>query len=102
MKKYIDFLQKFRWFIAIGLPVIVSDIPGNREWVTPGVQGWLSPDGDIDALAQAIVHAYDHRNTLPEMGVAARKLAEQRADWDKNFPNLLKAYDLAIRVAKKN
>ena len=88
--------------MASGLPVIVSDIPGNREWVTPGVQGWLSPDGDIDALAQAIVHAYDHRNTLPEMGVAARKLAEQRADWDKNFPNLLKAYDLAIRVAKKN
>ena len=38
--------------LGCGLPVLVSDIPGNREWVTDGEQGWLFPDGD-DAAAVA-------------------------------------------------
>ena len=32
--------------LASGLPVLVSDIPGNREWIEPGEAGWLFPDGD--------------------------------------------------------
>jgi glycosyltransferase involved in cell wall biosynthesis len=84
--------------MACGAPVLVSDIPGNREWVDPGVQGWWFPDGDTEALARAILEAVERRNHLPEMGLAARSLAEQRADWDKNFPQLFKAYDLALRA----
>jgi glycosyltransferase involved in cell wall biosynthesis len=82
--------------LASGLPVLVSDIPGNREWVTFGVQGWLFPDGDVQALAQGILRAVEQRERLPKMGRAARQLAEERADWRKNFTNLLKAYEMAI------
>ncbi len=83
--------------MACGRPVLVSDIPGTREWVTPGVNGWLFPEGDASALAQAILHALDERQRLPEMGLAARKIAEQRADWSKNFAKLLQAYDIALQ-----
>jgi len=82
--------------MACGRPVLVSDIPGNREWVTPGENGWLFPEGDADALAQAILKAVEERERLPEMGRAARRLAEQRADWKKNFPQLFDAYQLAL------
>ena len=90
--------------MACGSPVLVSDIPGNREWVPPlppggiegGQVGWLFPDGDADALAQAILHAVEQRHHLPEMGRRARALAEQRADWKQNFPRLFKAYELAL------
>jgi glycosyltransferase involved in cell wall biosynthesis len=81
---------------ATGTPVIVPDISGNREWVTPGENGWLFPDGDVDALASTILTAMDQRETLPEMGTKARLLAEDRADWQKNFPQLEKAYDIAL------
>lgn len=88
--------------MACGRPVLVSGIPGNREWVSPeegglrwGQVGWLFPDGDAEALAQAILHAVEQRDQLPGMGRRARALAEARADWNKNFPQLLKAYDLA-------
>lgn len=81
--------------LACGIPALVSDIPGNREWVLPGVQGWLFPDGDGSELAQAILRACDQRNTLVTIGTAGRKLAEARADWQKNFASLLQAYDLA-------
>jgi glycosyltransferase involved in cell wall biosynthesis len=82
--------------LASGLPALVSDIPGNREWIAPGEQGWLFPDGDDRALADGIVQAYRQRDQLPRMGAAARRLAEQRADWSRNFPKLLAAYQLAL------
>ncbi|MGD0005812.1 MAG: glycosyltransferase family 4 protein [Anaerolineaceae bacterium] len=81
--------------LASGLPALVSDIPGNKEWITPGVQGWLFPDGDEDALVESILQTYRQRGRLAEIGKAARRLAEQRADWTENFKVLLKAYDLA-------
>ncbi|HLE53366.1 MAG TPA: glycosyltransferase family 4 protein [Anaerolineales bacterium] len=82
--------------MACGCPALVSDIPGNREWVEPGVHGWWFPDGDVDTLTTAILDAVDKRHRLPTMGQAARKLAEQRADWEKNFQELLRAYQLAM------
>jgi len=81
--------------MACGCPVLVSDIPGNREWVTPGVNGWLFPDGDSSALAEAILTAVDQQDRLTEMGRAARKIVEERADWKSNFPELLRAYEIA-------
>ena len=85
--------------MACGRPALVSDIPGNREWITPGENGWLFPDGDADALAQAILLAIKERDKLTEMGGAARNLAEQRADWENNFQVLLSAYELAFQVS---
>jgi glycosyltransferase involved in cell wall biosynthesis len=89
--------------MACGCPVLVSDIPGNREWVIPGVNGWLFPDGDANALADAIITVVDQRARLPGMGRAARKLVEERADWEKNFPELLRAYEIArINTGRAN
>ena len=82
--------------LACGLPALVSDIPGNREWVTPGETGWWFPDGDVDTFTQAILDAVARHNQLPEMGRRARWLAELRADWKKNFMELEKAYRLAV------
>ena len=82
--------------LASGLPALVSDIPGNREWIMPGENGWWFPDGDAEAMAQAILQAVEQRERLPVLGAAARTLAEQRADWSKNFQQLLRAYDMAV------
>ena len=83
--------------LASGLPALVSDIPGNREWITPGETGWWFPDGDISALTQVILDAVARHDQLPEMSRRARWLAELRADWNKNFLELDKAYQLALR-----
>lgn len=82
---------------ATGTPAIVPDIPGNREWVTSGETGWLFPDGDAGQLASTILNAIDQRQVLPEMGRKARLVAEARADWEKNFLQLEKAYTLALK-----
>ncbi|MEJ5313547.1 MULTISPECIES: glycosyltransferase family 4 protein [Anaerolinea] len=87
--------------LASGLPVLVSDIPGNREWVVPGEVGWLFPVDDAYTLAQGILRAVREPQTLAEMRLRARHLAEERADWRKNFPKLLDAYCMALRRVGK-
>ena len=83
--------------MACGRPVIVSDIPGNQAWVEPGIQGWWFTDGNPRSLADIICQAFDQRLRLPEMGKAARHLAEARANWPDNFKKLLFAYDIALQ-----
>ena len=43
--------------MAAGLLPIVTDIAGNREWVTHRREGYLVPVGDKDAIACAIAEA---------------------------------------------
>ena len=83
--------------LACGLPCLVSDIPANQEWVTDGVNGWLFPDGDANALAARILAILGTRESLAKIGRAARRVAEERADWKKNFQKLLETYELTLR-----
>lgn len=81
--------------LSCGCPVLLSDVPGNLEWITPGEQGWFFRDGNIQSLAEAITKAVENRKALTGMRQSARLLAQQRADWEKNFPELLRAYRMA-------
>lgn len=81
--------------LASGLPALVSDIPGNREWVHPGAEGWLFPVGDAAALADKIVAAMNAPD-LKELGHQARRTAEARADWSRNKLGLQRAFEMAL------
>jgi L-malate glycosyltransferase len=82
--------------LACGLPCLVSDIAGNREWIENGVNGWLFRDGDVEELAEKILNAIKNRSSFDEIGKAARKTAEEKADWKKNFGKLLEAYNKVV------
>ena len=83
--------------LACGLPCLVSDIPANKEWVFEGQNGWLFPDGNVDALAAKIIAAIENRKELPAIGQKARVIAEERADWQKNVGKLLTAYEQTVK-----
>jgi glycosyltransferase involved in cell wall biosynthesis len=87
--------------LACGLPALVSDIPANQEWVTEGENGWLFRDGAADALAGQILAAIDRRQAWPEISRAARRTAEQRADWNVNVRRLFEAYEQAIQLGER-
>ena len=81
--------------LACGLPALVSDIPGNREWIQTGKQGWLFPVGDEFALAKAILVA-ESSERLKAMARQSRSLAEKKANWKKNKQLLFQAYEIAL------
>jgi glycosyltransferase involved in cell wall biosynthesis len=82
--------------LASGLPCLVSDIPGNKEWIEDGVNGWLFRDGNVDDLTQKILNAIKNRKSFKTISESARQTAEQKADWKKNFGKLLEVYDKVV------
>ena len=87
--------------MACGLPSVVSNIPGNMEWVKHGETGWFFTDGAVDELTQGIVTAVQHKDDLRSIGKRARKMVEKRADWNKNYPKMIEAYQTAIEYANR-
>ena len=83
--------------LASGVPALVSDIPGNLEWVQDGQQGWSFPLDDVDAIVAGIEMALV--SDLVEVGQRARNCAEQQADWRQNQKGLVEADEMAIRMA---
>ena len=83
--------------LACGLPVIASDIPANLEWINPGKNGWTFHDGQADELTHRMLSAADSTD-LATLAANARSLAEQKADWSRNFPVLLEAYEHALEL----
>lgn len=82
--------------LASGLPVLVSDIPGNQEWINQAENGYLFETGSVEKLTNAILNIVKNKNLLPQIRQEARKTAEKKANWDENFPKLLEAYQLAL------
>jgi len=70
--------------LACGRPSAVADIPSNREWITPGVNGFIFPTGDYHRLAEILRQAASGEVDLEVMGRTARATAEERADWAAN------------------
>ena len=84
--------------LASGLPCLVSDIPGNQEWIEEDVNGWLFRDRDVDDLAEKILFAIKNRKSFKKIGEAARRTAEQKADWKENFGKLLETYEKVMSL----
>lgn len=65
--------------MACGLPIIASDLPANRQWITPGQGGWLVPARDETALLQALITAHDQAEVRHSMGQSNRERIERDA-----------------------
>jgi len=64
--------------MAAGLPIVATDIPGNRELVTDGRHGLLVPGRHVDALRAAISHVLGEPELAARLGAAARDHAASR------------------------
>ena len=64
---------------ASGLPVVVSDAGGPRENMLPGRTGLVTPGGDAQALAQAILSLSRDQSLRARMGRDARAYMETRS-----------------------
>ena len=61
--------------------------------VEDGVQGFIIPPADVDALAAAIQHLYDHPEIVERMSIAARERVVENFTWDHFRARLLGAYE---------
>jgi glycosyltransferase involved in cell wall biosynthesis len=64
--------------MAMGRPIITTDVPGCRETVTHGMNGLLVKVRDAGSLANAMREMLAGKWDLPAMGRMSRSMAEQR------------------------
>ncbi len=60
--------------------VITTDAPGCRETVIDGLNGYLVPVKDIDALAKRMIALIESPETVKKMAQEGRKIAEKKYD----------------------
>jgi len=70
--------------LAAGLPVVVSDMVGAAELIEPGVNGWVVPAGDVQALeARLLALAQPPEGPLLLRAMRPRcRASAQGATWD--------------------
>jgi sugar transferase (PEP-CTERM/EpsH1 system associated) len=61
--------------MAVGLPILASDVGGNRELIEPGRSGMLFPPGDVAALAEQLVLLLGSPELRAKLGAAAARRA---------------------------
>lgn len=66
--------------MALGRPVITTDVPGCRETVIDSVNGFLVPRGDAFRLAEAMHRFLSDPALIIQTAAQSRKLAEERFD----------------------
>jgi glycosyltransferase involved in cell wall biosynthesis len=63
--------------MACGIPLITTHNAGGSDIVTDGVEGFIVPIRDVEALKEKLEWCYCHPQELAQMGQAARQKAEQ-------------------------
>jgi glycosyltransferase involved in cell wall biosynthesis len=81
--------------MAIGRAVITTDVPGCRETVVDGVNGFLVPARDADALAAAMLKFIIDPSLISAMGPESRRMAQDRFDVNEVNGRLISALGLS-------
>lgn len=68
--------------MSVGLPIVGTAIGGMREVVRDGINGLLVPEGDAQALAEAIATLAKDPERRARMGRASREIYER--EWNES------------------
>ncbi len=79
--------------LMLGIPVVASDVSGNREIVQNGETGILVPAKDPQALADGILKALEDPEKARTMAVKGRQWVLDHATVEKMVEDSLKLYE---------
>ena len=80
--------------MAIGRPVITTDVPGCRETVEDGVNGFLVPRWDAETLAEKMCYFIENPEQVNIMGFESYKIALEKFDAEKVNSKLIEIMGL--------
>lgn len=83
--------------MATGRPVITTDVPGCRAAVSDGVNGYLVPAKDAQALADKMIYMLDNFDEAVEIGNTGRKIAEDKYDAVKVNRSIMKIMNIPYK-----
>ena len=84
--------------MAMGKAVICSRTNGQRDVIVDGKTGIFVPQGDPNALREAIRYLWEHPEVADEMGREGRKLIEEKFTWEGFVANIR---DIVVETVAK-
>lgn len=85
--------------MSCGVPIVATTSTGAPDIIREGVEGFIIPPGDPDALAALFARIATRRDELGAMGVAARRRAEE-LNWRAFRQSTVAAYRQALEVVE--
>lgn len=82
--------------MAMGLPVVTTDVPGCRETVVDGLNGFLVNSHDPISLAEAMKTFIENPGLISKMGEQSRKIAVVKFDVNQVNSTIMAAMCLDI------
>jgi glycosyltransferase involved in cell wall biosynthesis len=86
--------------MAMGLPVVTTDVAGTSELVFDSVTGFVLPQGDVHGIAQEIIALADNHQLRLRMGTGGRKRVEQEFSFTKRLRRVEELYEQSLRVLR--
>ncbi len=78
--------------------IVATDVPGCREIVRPGKNGWLVPPRDVPALAAALREAIARPDLCARYGAAGRRIVEREFSLDTVIRDTLAVYSELVAM----
>lgn len=79
--------------MAVGIPVVSTEISGIPELIEDGVSGFLAKPNDPESLAEAINKVLNGSKSIGQITKAARQRIVNEFDQDKNIDRLLEIFN---------
>jgi glycosyltransferase involved in cell wall biosynthesis len=92
ISQYEGFSNSVLECMAVGLPMIVSDVGGNAEAVIHQQNGLLIPPRDIEAFCSALIELHANPRKRLDMGRRSRQLVEEKFTLDQMCGRHAKLY----------
>ena len=83
--------------MAMGTPIVATDIDGITEVLDNGKTGLLVPPKDTKALTDAITYLLVHSDKAYQIGLTARKVVEERFRVDVMVQKVEEVYEELLR-----
>jgi len=78
--------------MAMGKPVVATNVGGNPEQIVDSVTGILFNSGDIQSFVRSVIRLNDSPELCKAMGIEGRKRVEKYHSFSKNCQNLESFY----------
>jgi glycosyltransferase involved in cell wall biosynthesis len=84
-------------YMGLGKPVVATAVGGNGELVRDGINGFLRPPGDPEALAAAILELAASEDLRHRMGAEGREFFENNLSLERMVGETQAVYEELIR-----
>ncbi|MCK4533010.1 glycosyltransferase family 4 protein [bacterium] len=87
--------------MVLGIPVVATEVDGAGEVIKDGINGFLVPPKDMEAMAKKVIYLFKNGAKRRQMGMQAKAMLPSAFDIDEMVKEIEMLYDNVVIKNKK-